>query len=91
MRCVTGRCAATLASVAICRPNSTSNLIVLNILIPVDKQVMNPHVIEVALEDVGGLEGVVAEMEEKVIAPLQHPEIYRTTLWRQTKGVLLYG
>lgn len=52
---------------------------------------MNPARIEVNLDDVSGLEHIVQEMEEKVIAPLMHPSIYCTTLWRQTKGVLLYG
>ncbi|GLC35438.1 hypothetical protein PLESTB_000207100 [Pleodorina starrii] len=54
-------------------------------------QVVNPDHIEVEMQDVSGLESIVADLETKVLYPLMRPELYRTTLWKQTKGVLLYG
>jgi len=53
--------------------------------------VMNPEHIDVSMDDVSGLDDIVRELEEKVLYPLNHPEVYRTTLWKQTKGVLFYG
>ncbi|GIL75574.1 hypothetical protein Vretimale_15180 [Volvox reticuliferus] len=54
-------------------------------------QVVNPDHIEVEMQDVSGLESIVADLETKLLYPLMRPELYRTTLWKQTKGVLLYG
>ncbi|EFJ50124.1 hypothetical protein VOLCADRAFT_73960 [Volvox carteri f. nagariensis] len=54
-------------------------------------QVINPEHIEVEMQDVSGLESIVADLEMKLLYPLMHPHLYRTTLWKQTKGVLLYG
>ncbi|GIL64536.1 hypothetical protein Vafri_18427 [Volvox africanus] len=54
-------------------------------------QVVNPDHIEVEMQDVSGLESIVSDLETKLLYPLMRPELYRTTLWKQTKGVLLYG
>ncbi|GLI61849.1 hypothetical protein VaNZ11_004357 [Volvox africanus] len=54
-------------------------------------QVINPDHIEVEMQDVSGLESIVSDLETKLLYPLMRPELYRTTLWKQTKGVLLYG
>uniref|UniRef100_A0A7R9V8S0 AAA+ ATPase domain-containing protein n=1 Tax=Chlamydomonas euryale TaxID=1486919 RepID=A0A7R9V8S0_9CHLO len=53
--------------------------------------VMNPKTIDVAMDEVSGLDGIVQELELKVLFPLQKPELYCTTLWKQTRGVLFYG
>eukprot|EP00878_Enallax_costatus_P025123 GHUV01026846.1.p1 GENE.GHUV01026846.1~~GHUV01026846.1.p1 ORF type:complete len:216 (+),score=72.16 GHUV01026846.1:222-869(+) len=53
--------------------------------------VLNPHSIDVSLDDIGGLEHVKDEMRLKVLKPLSEPDTFCTTLWRPVKGVLFYG
>ncbi|GAX73233.1 hypothetical protein CEUSTIGMA_g686.t1 [Chlamydomonas eustigma] len=53
--------------------------------------VINPRHIDVTIEEVNGLDNIVQELELKVLYPLQKPELYCTTLWKQAKGVLFYG
>jgi SpoVK/Ycf46/Vps4 family AAA+-type ATPase len=53
--------------------------------------VLNPQLIDVSLDDVGGLENAKAEIRTKVLRPLTEPGLYCTTLWRPVKGVLLFG
>ena len=43
------------------------------------------------LEDVGGLERVKEALHNKVIAPLREPGLFKSSLLRQARGVLLYG
>ena len=43
------------------------------------------------LGDVGGLERVKEALHNKVIAPLREPALFRSSLLRQARGVLLYG
>ena len=57
----------------------------------VAQAVINPENIEVTLEDVGGLGEIIADITRNVITPMQHPELYRSSLLRQKRGVLLYG
>jgi SpoVK/Ycf46/Vps4 family AAA+-type ATPase len=53
--------------------------------------VLNPQLIDVSLDDVGGLDSAKAEIRTKVLRPLTEPGLYCTTLWRPVKGVLLFG
>jgi SpoVK/Ycf46/Vps4 family AAA+-type ATPase len=53
--------------------------------------VLNPQLIDVSLDDVGGLDSCKAEIRTKVLRPLTEPGLYCTTLWRPVKGVLLFG
>ncbi|KAF5842399.1 P-loop containing nucleoside triphosphate hydrolase protein [Dunaliella salina] len=34
---------------------------------------------------------LIQELEAKVVVPMLRPELYRTTLWKPARGVLLYG
>jgi ATP-dependent 26S proteasome regulatory subunit len=52
---------------------------------------MNPVNIDVTIEEVNGLSEVINELELKVLYPMMKPDLYSTTLWKQTKGVLFYG
>jgi len=45
----------------------------------------------VRLDDVGGLGAVKEALYTKVIAPLERPSLFSSSLLRQAKGVLLYG
>jgi len=54
-------------------------------------QVINPRKIEVELGHVSGLDDLIQELEAKVVVPMLRPELYRTTLWKPARGVLLYG
>jgi len=53
--------------------------------------VLNPELIDVTLDDVGGLDAAKREIRTKVLRPLTEPGLYCTTLWRPVKGVLLFG
>ncbi|KAI8462349.1 MAG: P-loop containing nucleoside triphosphate hydrolase protein [Monoraphidium minutum] len=53
--------------------------------------VLNPHHIDVTLDDIGGLEGVKRDMRLRVLRPLREHDAVSTLLWRPVKGVLLYG
>jgi len=53
--------------------------------------VINPAHIDTSVDDVCGLDGLVQELEMKVLMPMMHPNLYCTTLWKPTRGVLLYG
>lgn len=55
------------------------------------QEVVNPDDIDVTLKDIGGLENVIEAMRNQVIAPLQRPDLFRASLLRQAKGMLLYG
>ncbi|KAI3433373.1 hypothetical protein D9Q98_003190 [Chlorella vulgaris] len=57
----------------------------------VAQAVINPAAIEVSLEDVGGLDHIIEDITRNVITPMVHPELFRSNLLRQTRGVLLYG
>ncbi|WFD18728.1 hypothetical protein MCAP1_000937 [Malassezia caprae] len=52
-----------------------------------------PDDIPVTFDSIGGLDGIIASLQESVIAPLIFPEIFSTTngLLGAPKGVLLYG
>jgi len=43
------------------------------------------------LHDVGGLDDIKVALHQKVIAPLREPALFRSSLLRQAKGVLLFG
>jgi ATPase family AAA domain-containing protein 1 len=45
----------------------------------------------VRLDDIGGLAAVKDALYSKVIAPLERPGLFSSSLLRQAKGVLLYG
>ncbi|KIY98999.1 hypothetical protein MNEG_8966 [Monoraphidium neglectum] len=53
--------------------------------------VLNPHQIDVSLDDVGGLDGVKRDMRLRVLRPLREHDAVSALLWRPVKGVLLYG
>ena len=53
--------------------------------------VINPAALDVRLADVGGLTAVKDALYSKVIAPLERPALFSSSLLRQAKGVLLYG
>lgn len=52
-----------------------------------------PDDIPVTFESIGGLDGIIASLQESVIAPLCYPELFSGTngLLGAPKGVLLYG
>lgn len=53
-----------------------------------------PSQIDVSFESIGGLDSIIASLEEGVIAPLCHPELFSTGtngLLGAPKGVLLFG
>lgn len=54
--------------------------------------VINPAELSVSLEDIGGLKSIVNALYNKVIAPLQRPQLFSgSPLLKPSKGVLLYG
>jgi Cdc6-like AAA superfamily ATPase len=53
--------------------------------------VLNPHHIDVSLDDIGGLESVKRDMRLRVLRPLREHDAVSALLWRPVKGVLLYG
>ena len=53
--------------------------------------VINPADLDVRLGDIGGLAAVKDALYSKVIAPLERPGLFSSSLLRQAKGVLLYG
>lgn len=54
-------------------------------------EVVNPDNIDITLEDVGGLDTIVKSLVDNIILPLRRPELFRSHLLHQPKGVLLYG
>lgn len=55
-------------------------------------EVVNPALLDVGgLSDVGGLDDIVADVRRHVLVPLQRPDLFKTSLLRSAKGVLLYG
>lgn len=53
-----------------------------------------PDQIDVSFESIGGLDSIIASLEEGVIAPLCHPELFSSGtngLLGAPKGVLLFG
>ncbi|CAK0782386.1 hypothetical protein CVIRNUC_005663 [Coccomyxa viridis] len=54
-------------------------------------EVINPEHIVTTLDQIGGNARVKRDLVNRVIKPLQHPELYRSSLVGQVKGVLLYG
>lgn len=55
------------------------------------QEVVNPAHINVTLRDVGGLDHIIEDLRRNVITPMRRPELFRTSLLRQKRGVLLYG
>jgi ATPase family AAA domain-containing protein 1 len=53
--------------------------------------VINPAALDVRLGDIGGLAAGKDALYSKVIAPLERPGLFSSSLLRQAKGVLLYG
>ena len=52
---------------------------------------VNPKCISVSLEDIGGLGHIIEDLKRNVITPMLRPDLFRTSLLRQKRGVLLYG
>jgi transitional endoplasmic reticulum ATPase len=46
---------------------------------------------DVSFADIAGLGGVVAEIRERIISPLQHPEAFAAMRLPAERGILLYG
>lgn len=55
------------------------------------QEIVFPEQIKVTLADIGGLDGVAAEIQAKVLLPLQRPQMFSSSLIRLERGVLLYG
>lgn len=55
------------------------------------REVVNPDLIDVTLDDVGGLDHIIDDLRRNVITPMLQPHHFRTSLLRQKRGVLLYG
>jgi SpoVK/Ycf46/Vps4 family AAA+-type ATPase len=55
------------------------------------QEVVNPRQIDVTLQDIGGLDEIIEDLQRNIITPMKRPEHFRTTLLRQKRGVLLYG
>lgn len=55
------------------------------------QEVVNPASIDTTLSDIGGLDDVIEDLNRNVITPMKQPHLFRTSLLRQKKGVLLYG
>lgn len=53
--------------------------------------VLNPSDISVGFDDIGGLEDVKKSIQELIVFPLQHPDLFQGKLLRPPKGILLYG
>jgi transitional endoplasmic reticulum ATPase len=46
---------------------------------------------DVTFADIAGLDGVIEEIRARVIAPLQHPEVFAAMRLPAERGILLYG
>lgn len=46
---------------------------------------------DISLDDIGGMEDVIREMEEIVLMPLKYPEAYERSHVPQPRGILLHG
>lgn len=55
------------------------------------REVVNPDLIDVTLDDIGGLDHIIDDLRRNVITPMLQPQHFRTSLLRQKRGVLLYG
>jgi SpoVK/Ycf46/Vps4 family AAA+-type ATPase len=55
------------------------------------REVVNPDLIDVTLDDIGGLDHIIDDLRRNVITPMLRPQHFRTSLLRQKRGVLLYG
>lgn len=57
------------------------------------QEVVHPDDLTVLFKDVGGLEAMIAELQESVILPLCYPQLFDSAvgLFGPPKGVLLYG
>ncbi|OMH81337.1 ATPase family AAA domain-containing protein 1, partial [Zancudomyces culisetae] len=56
-------------------------------------EVILPDDLKVTFSDIGGLDDIIGELKESVIYPLNHPQLFSSTmdLFGSPKGVLLYG
>ncbi|KAI9226753.1 MAG: P-loop containing nucleoside triphosphate hydrolase protein [Piptocephalis tieghemiana] len=56
-------------------------------------EVVHPDDIDVDFTDVGGLDPIIQDLQESIILPLTHPELFTssTGLLGTPKGILLYG
>ena len=56
-------------------------------------EVIHPSTIPITFDDIGGLDTIIADLQESVIYPLTIPSLYRSTnsLLSAPSGVLLYG
>ncbi|XP_022222642.2 LOW QUALITY PROTEIN: outer mitochondrial transmembrane helix translocase [Drosophila obscura] len=53
---------------------------------------VTPEDIKVQWSDIAGLDGIVQELRETVVLPVQHRELFKVSpLWRAPMGVLLHG
>lgn len=55
------------------------------------QEVVNPALISITLQDVGGLDHVIDDLKRNIITPMKEPHLFCTSLLRQKKGVLLHG
>ena len=55
------------------------------------REVVNPDLIDVTLNDIGGLDHIIDDLRRNVITPMLQPQHFKTSLLRQKRGVLLYG
>eukprot|EP00191_Tetraselmis_sp_GSL018_P005494 CAMPEP_0177602256 /NCGR_PEP_ID=MMETSP0419_2-20121207/14756_1 /TAXON_ID=582737 /ORGANISM="Tetraselmis sp., Strain GSL018" /LENGTH=480 /DNA_ID=CAMNT_0019095697 /DNA_START=251 /DNA_END=1691 /DNA_ORIENTATION=- len=54
--------------------------------------VVNPDCIDVTLYDIGGLDPIIDSLYNKIISPMQQPQLFLSSpLLKPSKGILLYG
>lgn len=53
------------------------------------REVVNPDLIDVTLNDIGGLDHIIDDLRRNVITPMLQPQHFKTSLLRQKRGVLL--
>lgn len=53
--------------------------------------VVNPEDIDVSPDAIYGIDDIYEDLLNKAVRPLRLSGVFCTTLWRQTRGLLLYG